>query len=135
MKTSKLSAIITLTALSLASTAIAQEKKEESKPAPPAAKTAPPAAKGAPQDRMKQISEMLGLTDEQKEKVRPIFQEQAKKMQEIFQDANLSQDDKRTKIADLRTTYNAKIKALLTPEQATTWEKMMEQTGKAKKKQ
>jgi Spy/CpxP family protein refolding chaperone len=136
MKTNKLGLLTAITLgglLALTLPAMAQEKKEEKKDE----KKAPAATgKASPQDRLKQIAEDLKLTDEQKEKVRPIFQEQFEKMRVIFTDANVPAEEKRTKIQELRTTYNGKIKALLTPEQAEKWDKMQEQqAGKAKKKQ
>jgi protein CpxP len=117
--------------ISFTTVATAQEKKEEAKPAAPKES----ATKASPQDRLKQIVDALGLTAEQTEKVKPIFQEQMEKTRAIFTDQALSQEDKRTKFQELRTSVNAKLKPILTAEQAEKWEKFQAQAGKKGKKQ
>lgn len=78
-------------------------------------------------DRLTAMAEQLSLTDEQKEKLKPILEEQSKKMREIFQDSNVSREDRMKKMQELRDATNAKIKPILTKEQQEKWDKMQEQ--------
>jgi Spy/CpxP family protein refolding chaperone len=102
--------------------ALAQEKTVPQPPAPTLPAMGAPRAPGTPatplppsmgpggaarpmpmmRDRTDMLARVLNLTDEQKEKVRPILEEEQKKMTEV------------------REQTQAKLKPLLTPEQ---WEK------------
>ncbi len=95
------------------------------------AATPPPADKpaaGGPVQRgrptIDQIAKQLELTDAQKPKVQAVLEEQTKKMQELRQDTSLSQEDRRTKMKEIRDAGTAKLKEILTPEQLAKWEKM-----------
>lgn len=88
-----------------------------------------PKAAKAVGERLKTLGEKLGLTDEQKEKVKEIIQKNMPKMKELRADTALSQEDKRAKMMELRKAEMAEIRALLTPEQQ---EKMKEMRAAAK---
>ena len=98
---------------------------EDEKPAPPNRRK----AGGAPGDRLKAMSEKLSLTDEQKDKLKAIFEKNQPKMKELRADTALSQEDKRSKMAEIRKAEMEEIRALLTPEQQ---EKMKEMRTAAK---
>ena len=102
-------ALLTLPTLSLA----ADEKKPERK--------RPEGAGGArfsPEERLKHMTETLGLTQEQQEKVKAIQAKNAPAMKELFAKGreNLSDEDK-TKMRELMKTQMEEIAAILTPEQ------------------
>ena len=80
---------------------------------------AAPVAPGArpTRDRTDFIAQRLGLTDEQKQKVKPIFDEETQKMQEMRKDTTVKPEDRRAKYMALREETNTKLKAVLTPEQ------------------
>ena len=88
-----------------------------------------PAAKGGPGERLKVMSEKLGLTEDQKEKVKAIFEKNMPKLKELRADTALSQEDKRAKMMEIRKAEAQEIRALLTPEQQ---EKMKEMRAAAK---
>ena len=98
---------------------------EDEKPAAPDR----PKAGGAPGDRLKAMSEKLSLTDEQKDKLKGIFEKNQPKMKELRADTALSQEDKRAKMMEIRKAEMEEIRALLTPEQQ---EKMKEMRAAAK---
>ena len=75
-------------------------------------------------DRLKQVSEELKLTDEQKEKVKPVLQEQAKKVRELRDNKDLSRQDRVAKLKEIREGVDTKVKAILTPEQLEKWNKL-----------
>jgi len=66
----------------------------------------------------------LNLTDEQKTKVAAILKDQMTQMLELRKNEDLSQDDRRTQMMAIRKEGNAKIRALLTSEQQTTFDKL-----------
>ena len=85
-----------------------------------------PDAKAAPArgDRLKSVAEQLKLTDEQKEKLKPIFQEERKKVRELRDNKDLSRQDRVAKLKEIREDVTSKIKPILTPEQLEKWNKL-----------
>ena len=77
--------------------------------------------------RMEQMTEQLKLTDDQKPKVKEVLEGGQKKMAELRNDSSLSADDRREKMASIRTDEDKKLKAILTPEQQEKWQKMREE--------
>jgi len=78
-------------------------------------------------ERMQEVSKELNLTDEQREKLKPIFQAQAEKMKELRADTTLSREEKMQKWKAIREEFAPKIKEVLTPEQFEKWQKMREE--------
>jgi len=107
------------------------DDKTDTKPADKPAVTKARPARG---ERLQQISEELKLSDEQKEKLKPVFQEQAKKARELRADKDLSKEDRLAKVKELREGMNTKLKAILTPEQLEKWNKLRKE-GPQRRKQ
>jgi Spy/CpxP family protein refolding chaperone len=99
---------------------LAQEKKDRGDQKPPAGQGQ--RRPGQP-DRLATMKETLKLTDEQIQKLKPIFKEEADKLKALREDTSVSQEDKRTKAREAREAFVPKIKAVLTKEQAELWEK------------
>src|SRR5262245_58039843 len=53
-------------------------------------------------DRLNQVAEQLKLSDEQREKLKPIFQEEAKRIRELRQNKELSRQDRVSKLRENR---------------------------------
>jgi Spy/CpxP family protein refolding chaperone len=70
------------------------------------------------------LTEQLGLTDEQKEKIAPILKEAEEQGRAIQKDASLSEDQKKEKMRANREETGKAITALLTPEQAKKFAEM-----------
>ena len=71
-----------------------------------------------PEERLKKMTEELGLTQEQQDKIKAIFEKFAPQMKE-FRDKgreNLTEEDK-TKIKELFKKQTEEMAAVLTPEQ------------------
>jgi len=131
MKVSKFALMTVLLGSVLAiSPASRADDKTDTKPADKPAVTKGRPARG---ERLQQISEELKLTDEQKEKLKPVFQEQAKKARELRADKDLSKEDRLAKVKELREGMNTKLKAILTPEQLEKWNNRKE--GPQRRKQ
>src|SRR5438270_584892 len=65
------------------------------------------------QQRLDMMSERLSLTDDQKPKVKEVLEGGQKKMAELRNDSSLSADDRREKMASIRTDEDKKLKAIL----------------------
>ena len=75
---------------------------------------------------IEQLTTNLSLTADQIPKVKAVLDEQRQKMGELFQDQDLSQDDRRAKMKEIRDGVMAKMKDILTPDQFEKWQKMRE---------
>lgn len=80
-------------------------------------------------DRLKQMTETLGLSEEQQTKLRPILKEETDKMRELRQDTALTQEQRREKAKALRDDSEKKLKAVLTTEQFEKWQKARQERG------
>ena len=101
----------------------AQEKKAEGR------------GRMTPEERMKQLSEALKLTDEQKTKLEPILKEEGEKLRAIFADTAGSREEKGKKMQEARKEIAPKVKAVLTPEQAEKYDKFVAEQAAKRKKQ
>jgi Spy/CpxP family protein refolding chaperone len=77
-----------------------------------------------PAERLKHLSEVLNLTDDQKAKVAAILKDDQEKGQAIRNDSSLSREDRRAKMMDLMKDSQTRIRALLTPEQQQKFDAM-----------
>ena len=80
-----------------------------------------------PEDRAKNLQTQLKLTDDQTAKITAILQTQATKMDSVRTAANGDRDAMRAGMMPIRTATNDKIKAILTPDQATAYQKMLDE--------
>ena len=84
-------------------------------------------AAGGPLARMQEAIKDLNLTDEQKEQLKPIYQEQMEKLRELRQDTSLSIPEKLEKLKALHQEIAPKLKKVLTAEQYAKWDKDVNQ--------
>jgi Spy/CpxP family protein refolding chaperone len=77
--------------------------------------------------QLERLSKELNLTDEQKEKVKPILDEQTKQMRATQDDTSLSQEQKRDKMKQIHQTTHSQINEILTPEQQKKFAALKEQ--------
>ena len=81
----------------------------------------------SPADRAKQLQTQLTLTDDQTAKITAIYQTQATKMDSIRTAANGDRDAMMQGMRPLMMATNDKIKAILTPDQATAYQKIQDE--------
>jgi periplasmic protein CpxP/Spy len=74
--------------------------------------------------KMKRTTKELGLTADQKTKMKEMGQSLKGKMMAIKTDATLSKDQKKMQIGEVAKSHEVEIKGILTPEQFTKWEAM-----------
>lgn len=118
----KLLTILTITAVGLVAVP-SLTQAEDAKPAAPAGDKPAPGGPGGrgqfdPAARLKLMTEKLGLTQEQQDKIKAIYEKNAPAMKDLMAKGreNLTEED-RTKMRELGKAQNDEIDALLTPEQ------------------
>jgi Spy/CpxP family protein refolding chaperone len=82
---------------------------------------------GGPAARLQEAIKGLNLTDEQKEQLKPIYQEQMDKLRELQQDSSLSMPQKLEKLKDMHKEIAPKLKKVMNAEQYAMWEKDINQ--------
>jgi len=75
-------------------------------------------------DQVNRLSTELKLADDQKSQVRTILQDQSDQMKKVMEDSSGSRDDNWSKMRDIHEKSSAQIRALLTDEQKTKYDKM-----------
>jgi len=81
----------------------------------------------SPEDRAKDLQTQLKLTDDQTTKITAVYKAQAVKMDSVRTAANGDRQAMRSAMMPLMKDTNNKIKAILTPEQATAYQKMLDE--------
>ena len=69
------------------------------------------------EDRLRRMSKELNLTDDQKEKLKPILQDEAQQMKSVQADNSLTAQQRRKKMREIHKTFEPQVQAVLTPEQ------------------
>lgn len=87
-------------------------------------------APGGRRPNVEKTMEILKLTDDQKEKVKPILKDQAEKMKALRDDTSVSAEDKRPKMKEIREATDAKLKPILTDDQFAQYKKMTQMAGR-----
>lgn len=85
--------------------------------------------------QLKHIDDELQLTADQKEKLKPIMQDETQKLKALRQDTSLSKQDKAAKIKTIHEETNAKVKPILTADQLEKWNKLREAAPKKPRKE
>ncbi|MFO1460957.1 MAG: hypothetical protein U1G08_16320 [Verrucomicrobiota bacterium] len=123
-------ASLTLAALVLIPVGLrAEDPAPKPTPAPsaekPKQKPPPEAAEGARARRDAAMAE-LGLTDDQRDKLRAAQKDQADKVRAVRDDASLNPEQRTAKMRELRDSFAATAKSILTADQFAKWQKMRE---------
>jgi hypothetical protein len=79
----------------------------------------------SPEKRANNLAELLGLGDEQKQKVQAIFVEQDKQAMAIWADKKMAGDVRDKKIAETRDTASKQVRDLLTDEQRKNYDALV----------
>ena len=81
----------------------------------------------SPEEMAKGLQTQLKLTDDQTTKITAIYKDQATKMDSVRTAANGDRDAMRQAMMPMRKATNEKVKAVLTPEQATAFDKWQQE--------
>ena len=82
-----------------------------------------------PAQRTQALTKKLKLTSDQQTKVQDILQSEHSRMESLRQDTSLSQQDRRTKMMDIRKNTDTQIRALLDSNQQKKWDEMQANRG------
>jgi Spy/CpxP family protein refolding chaperone len=74
------------------------------------------------------FSKTLNLTEDQQEKIRPIFEDQAEQFKAVSSDKSLSKEDRQEKFKAIHSATEQKIEPLLTPDQMEKWGEWKQKT-------
>jgi Spy/CpxP family protein refolding chaperone len=77
--------------------------------------------------QLEMLTEKLNLTADQQTQVKAIDGDTAKQMMAVREDSSLSQDDRRSKMMDIRKASQDKIRAILTDDQKTKYDALQAQ--------
>lgn len=69
------------------------------------------------EERLRQLSQELNLTDEQRHNIRPMLRDELDQLRALRRDTSLSQQDRFAKTQQIRKATRARISQILTPEQ------------------
>ena len=77
--------------------------------------------------QLEMMTQKLNLTTDQQTQIKAIQSDTMKQMMALREDTSLSQTDKQSKLMDLRTASQSKIRAVLTDEQKPKFDEMQTQ--------
>jgi protein CpxP len=63
------------------------------------------------------MSQRLNLTEDQKEKIRPVLQDESKQLKALHEDTSLTPEQRRAKAREIHRATREQINPILTPEQ------------------
>ncbi len=84
----------------------------------------------SPDQRLQMMTKQLNLTADQQEKIKPMLESQSQQMQALHQDTSLSQEDRISKMQQIRQSTNEQIKSVLNSDQQQKFEEMMSRHGR-----
>ncbi len=79
-----------------------------------------------PDAQLQQMTKQLGLSADQQNQIRPILVDRQQKMQALWQNQSLTQEDRRSQMRSIQQDSSTKIEALLTDQQKQKFEAMQE---------
>ncbi len=83
---------------------------------------------GTPEQQLERLkTQVAGITDAQTAKLKTIYEAQAKSRDSLTKAVGEDRAAIREKMAPITAAYQVKIKAILTPEQATAWQKALDE--------
>jgi Spy/CpxP family protein refolding chaperone len=80
------------------------------------------------QTRFERFNKAVNLTDEQQEKIKPIFQNAAQQLVTLRDDKSMSTEDRQEKARQIRKAFRDQVQPLLTPDQLGKWGAFQEET-------
>jgi protein CpxP len=82
------------------------------------------------EQRLQRMTRQLSLTDAQQQLIKPILENEAKQMQSLQEDSTLSQQDRTSKMMQIRQGTSEQIKPILNADQQQKYEQMMSRQGR-----
>ena len=82
------------------------------------------------EQRLQRMTRQLSLTDAQQQLIKPILENEPKQMQSLQEDSTLSQQDRTSKMMQIRQGTSEQIKPILNADQQQKYEQMMSRQGR-----
>ncbi len=82
--------------------------------------------------RLQRMSQQLNLSEAQQQQIKPILENESKQMQALRDDTSLSQDDRRSKMMQIRQESASQIKPILNADQQKQFDEMMSRQGRGR---
>jgi protein CpxP len=82
------------------------------------------------EQRLQRMTMQLSLTDAQQQLIKPILENEPKQMQSLQEDSTLSQQDRTSKMMQIRQGTSEQIKPILNADQQQKYEQMMSRQGR-----
>jgi hypothetical protein len=79
-----------------------------------------------PDRQLEHMTRELGLSTEQQSQIKPILVDRQQKMEAIFQDQSIAQQDRRARMQSIRQESQSKIEAVLNDQQKQKFAAMQE---------
>jgi Spy/CpxP family protein refolding chaperone len=83
----------------------------------------------SPDQRLQRMTQQLNLTADQQQKIKPILEQEQQQMQTLHGDTSMSQQDRMSKMQQIRQGTNDQIKSVLNPDQQQKFTQMQERHG------
>lgn len=87
---------------------------------------------GGEQKRLERMTERLGLTEDQRNRLTRLWEKHREEGRAIRENENLSPEDRRGQLRALREQHRAEVAAILTPEQRKQMEAIRERVREAR---
>lgn len=107
--------------------AMVQAQDNPAPPPPPSQQQTlpgPDSRRMSPERQLQHLTQLLNLSQDQQDKIRPILEERQRKMRAVFEDDSLAPADRRSQMMKIRDEETEKVKAVLTDEQKQKYEAM-----------
>jgi periplasmic protein CpxP/Spy len=95
----------------------AQDSSSSAQPSTPTAPQRRHVQGDRAEHRLMRLTKRLSLTDDQKEKLRPILQDEEKQMKAVDEDTSLTPQQKHRKMRDIHRASRSQMDSILTEEQ------------------
>lgn len=79
------------------------------------------------EQRFERFSKALNLTDDQRQKIQPLFENEAQQIEAVRSDKTLSRREQRAKVREIHAATQEQIKSYLTDEQLQKWGQFKEE--------
>jgi len=86
-----------------------------------------PETRAKVQEKLQHISGELNLSDDQKQQLKPVLQNEFQQLKAVKDDSSLSEDQKRAKVGEIRSNAKSQMSTILTPDQQKKLESMKEE--------
>src|SRR5262249_14981647 len=88
-----------------------------------------PETRAKVQESLQHISSQLNLSDDQKQQLKPILQNECQQLKAVNDHPSMGDDQKRAKVQEIRTNAKSQMSTILTPDQQKKLETMKEEAS------